>query len=144
MKWRREKAHAREANAELSKLTLRAQHAVTAQRKLGNGRLADIYDALIQVALNGASEHACVAASKLLLDLARAAVEENPTDPDKKPLEEMTPAERIALFVRLDERLARLDEEEASEQEDAPGGERTSVGRPRGRENADPPLTRSP
>jgi hypothetical protein len=64
-----------------------------------------------------------VAASKLLIDLARAAVEESPTDPDKKPLEEMTPAERIALFVRLDERLARLDEEEeASEQEDAPGG----------------------
>lgn len=127
---RREKAHAREADAELSKLTLRAQHAVTAQRKLGGGRLADIYDGLIEVALDGASEHARVAASKLLLDLARAAVEENPTDPDKKPLEEMTPAERVALFVRLDERLARLDEEEqASEQENAPRAKK-DLGRP--------------
>jgi hypothetical protein len=68
----------RQADAELSKLTLRAQHAVTAQRKLGNGRVADIYNALIQVALNGAREHARVAASKLLLDLARAAVEREP------------------------------------------------------------------
>jgi hypothetical protein len=34
----------------------------------------------------------------------------------------MTPAERITLFVRLDERLARPDEEEeVSELEDSPG-----------------------
>jgi hypothetical protein len=130
-KARREKAHARKADAELSKLTLRAQHAVTAQRKLGDGRLADIYDGLIQVALHGQSEHARVSACKLLLDLAQAAVEDEPTDPDSKAFDDMTPAERIALYVRLD-KVLREESSDVIEPGDGEQADPTGATFPRG------------
>jgi hypothetical protein len=56
--------------------------------------------------------HVANGAAKILLDLARATVEEAPDDVETRPLEDMTPAEKVALFARLDEMLARLDEEE--------------------------------
>jgi hypothetical protein len=45
--------------------------------------------------------HVANGAAKLALDLARAAVEVEPTDPDATPLESMTPEERIALYTAL-------------------------------------------
>jgi hypothetical protein len=100
---RREKAHAREADADLNKLALRARLAVIGAGQLDAQALTDVYAGLLARALGDG--HVANGAAKILLDLARAAVEVPTDDPDAKPLAEMTPEERIAMLARLDKRL---------------------------------------
>jgi hypothetical protein len=97
---RREKARQREADAELARLTLRAQLAVLGQQTLTPDRIRAMLDALADEAVKG-SGHVRIQAARTLLDLIRAATDAEPTDPDAKPLESMTPEERIALYTRL-------------------------------------------
>jgi hypothetical protein len=66
--------------------------------------LTDVYAGLLARA-RGGDGHVANGAAKILLDLARATVEADPTDPDTKPLDEMTPEERVAMLVRLDKAL---------------------------------------
>jgi hypothetical protein len=137
-KARREKARQRDADAELAKLTLQAQHAVEAQRVLG-GRLGDVYAGLLAIATGGQSEHARVSASKLLLDLARAAMAA-PDNPDATPLEEMTPEQRVALYERV---LARVDGQDTALREDAGDEVEPRDGDQADHADADPRSTRS-
>jgi hypothetical protein len=111
-KARREKAHAREADADLNKLALRARLAV-----IGAGQLDA--QALTDVATGHDSGHVRVQASRLLLDLARASVEDAPEDPDSKPLVEMSPEEKVAMLARLDKALREMDETELEDGERA-------------------------
>jgi hypothetical protein len=101
-------AHAREVDADLNKLALRARLAVIGAGQLDAQALTDVYAGLLARALGDG--HVANGAAKLLLDLARASVEADVTDPDAKPLEELTPEERVALYARLLETLGDGDE----------------------------------
>jgi hypothetical protein len=98
-KARREKARQREADAELDRLTLRARLAVKGAQHLDAKTLDDVFSTLVSRAVGDG--HVANGAAKLLLDMARAAVESDVTDPDTKPLEEMSAEERIALYTAL-------------------------------------------
>jgi hypothetical protein len=105
----------READAELARLTLRAQLAVLGQQALTPDRIRAMLDALADEAVKG-SGHVRIQAARTLLDLIRAATDAEPTDPDAKPLESMTPEERIALYTRL------LREEGSADGDPSPPG----------------------
>jgi hypothetical protein len=72
---------------------------VKGAQHLDAATLDDIFRALVSRAKWDG--HLANGAAKLALDLARAAVEAEPTDPDVKPLESMSAEERIALYTRL-------------------------------------------
>jgi hypothetical protein len=90
----------READAELARLTLRAQLAVLGQSVLTPERIRAMLTALADEATTGQG-HVRIQAARTLLDLIRAATDAEPTDPDAKPLEEMSAEERVALYARV-------------------------------------------
>jgi hypothetical protein len=96
---RREKARHREADAELDRLTPRARLAVRGAQHLDAATLDRVFSTLVSRAVGDG--HVANGAAKLLLDMARAAVEADVTDPDAKPLEEMSAEERVALYTAL-------------------------------------------
>jgi hypothetical protein len=124
---------AREADADLNKLALRARLAVIGAGRLDAATLDTVYSKLIERATGDG--HVANGAAKILLDLARATVEVPTDDPDHKPLEELTPEERIALFVRLDKRLR----EEAGDEIEPGDGDQADPAKA-----TSPPTGRSP
>jgi hypothetical protein len=70
----REKAHAREADADLNKVALRARLAVIGAGTLDAQSLRRVYDKLLARALGNG--HVANGATKIVLDLARASVED--------------------------------------------------------------------
>jgi hypothetical protein len=93
-----------------SKLALRARLAVIAAGELDPDSIRAVLRSLKQRAHGHG--HVANGAAKNLLDLAQAAVEDDPVADDTKPLAEMTPAEEGALLARIDKDLARYDEGE--------------------------------
>jgi len=110
VKARRERAGSRGCDAEQSKLTLRARLAVIAASELDEEALRAVIRGLKHRAQGDG--HVANGAAKLLLELARAAVEDEPVEDDAVALEDMTPAQKAALLARIDRELARRDEGE--------------------------------
>jgi hypothetical protein len=89
----------READAELDKLALRSRLAVIGAGKLDAATLTQVYDKLIERAMGDG--HVANGAAKILLDLARATVDDVPRDTETISLEEMSREERVALYARV-------------------------------------------
>lgn len=79
--------------------------------------MTDVYAGLLARARGDG--HVANGAAKILLDLARTTVDVDPTDPDTKPLEDMTSEERIALYARV---YAALTEEDAGDEVESRDG----------------------
>ena len=130
----RGRAQSRKADAELDRLALRARLAVIGAGQLDAQALTDVYAGLLARARGDG--HVANGAAKILLDLARTTVEVDPTDPDTKPLEDMTAEERIALFVRLDKALREEDGEEVEPRDGYQADHADATLRPRDRDLA--------
>jgi hypothetical protein len=87
----------RPTDAELDKLALRARLAVIGAGKLDAAALQCVYDGLLSRAMGDG--HVANGAAKILLDLARAAVDDDVRSTDATSLEEMSRDERVALYA---------------------------------------------
>jgi hypothetical protein len=121
---RREKARQRETDVELDKLALRARLAVIGAGKLDAAALQRVYDGLITRAQGDG--HVANGAAKILLDLARATVDDVVRDTDATPLEEMSMEERAALYARV---LAATEGDDAGDEVQPGDGDEADPGK---------------
>jgi hypothetical protein len=118
----RERKAQRERDAELDKLTIHARLAAVTARELTVATLTQVYRQLIHWPVHG-SGHVANGAAKLVLELGRAAIEDEPEHIEGVAWENMTPAQRAAAPGVIDREIVRLARlEEVSEPETGPDG----------------------
>jgi rubrerythrin len=122
-RWGRERKAQRERDAELDKLTVQARLATVGARKLTAAVLAQLYDELLDQAMNSTG-HVKRQAIETVFRLAQLAVEGD-DDPEGVAWADMTPAQRAAARAIVEKELAELaklaETGEQHEQADARG-----------------------